>query len=292
MRRKLIKYLQRSRTKPLDPLGERAYTIGDFAITLPNSHLLALHQKDNPLYDRFLLSLGALKLGSWVIDIGANVGDSAAALLSMHPKRLLCIEPADDFFPLLERNARLFRDHGSEVVCVKTGVGPQGQTARLEVNVSTASLQLGGSGLTLTSLDELVARHCTDGLGVDLIKCDVDGFDAVALGSGMGVITRDQPLLYFEADITSADCLEQLKAFCKTLALAGYTQFSAFDNFGLLVAQDISVAALGDMLGYTWVLNQRQSTRTFYYLDILCSGPRQNARHLEALGHYVSRWLS
>lgn len=292
MRRKILKFLQNAGTKTAEvPAGERPYTIGDFDISLPNSHLLAMHQRDHPLYDRFLLSLGNLKLDGWIIDIGANVGDSAAALLSTSPKRLLCLEPADEFFPLLETNAALFRKAGSRVTCIKSAVGPGGQSARLNLNVSTASLTAGAPGLVLVSLDQLIALHCNDGARVQLIKCDVDGFDAMALGSGLDAISRDQPLLYFEAEITSQACLTQTIAFCQRLTDAGYRNWSLFDNFGLPLHEDVSVAAVSGALNYTWALYERRSTRTIYYFDVLCSTEQYRPHHLAALAHFKKRWL-
>lgn len=288
--RKLERKLRARLTGFTNISSERAYTIGNFTITVPTSHLMPSYQTQFRLYDRFLLSLGTLPAQGWMIDIGANVGDSAAALLSGPLKKLLCLEPAPEFFPMLERNAAVLRNGGSTVLCLQYGVGPDGETAGLAINVSTASMTPGESGMTLISLDKLVSIHCEQG-PVDLIKCDVDGYDIDVLRSGIATLKRDEPVLYFEAEMFSAKAIENAVVFFSELTTLGYGKLTAFDNFGLLLAESLTPEALCDLLRYTLAQNSGKSTRTFHYVDVLCSTPKHRSAHNAALQHYKATWL-
>ena len=74
-------------------------------LELPLSHELPFYQHDHPRYDRQLGAIAA-ELGGPVVDIGANVGDTAAAIRAESDVPILCVEGDPAFFALLERNAR------------------------------------------------------------------------------------------------------------------------------------------------------------------------------------------
>ena len=55
-----------------------------------------------------------------------------------------------------------------------------------------------------------------------MIKWDVDGFDPTALMSGLGIITPDQPLIYFESEVREQDTLVRISQICDWLVNTGY----------------------------------------------------------------------
>jgi hypothetical protein len=81
----------------------RKYQIGFFEIDLPTEHQLPEHQAENRMYDRFLPFLAALlPEGTTVIDVGANIGDTLASMVSENLScSYVCIEPEDKFFRYL-----------------------------------------------------------------------------------------------------------------------------------------------------------------------------------------------
>ena len=147
------------------------------------------------------------------------------------------------------------------------------------------------TGMTLNSLDTLVAIHC-DQSSIDLIKCDVDGHDVAVLQSGSAILAREEPLLYFDAEMNPEDAIAKALNFFNELSKNGYSKFSAFDNFGLLLAENISPDLLCELFRYVLHQNQKRSTRTFYYIDVLCSTQKHRAAHIAALQHYKSTWFS
>ena len=74
--------------EPLKNLGwsrlwSRNLKIGDYYILLPPEHKLPEYQAKGRLYDRFLptLCLALPQDGETIIDLGANVGDTAIAIV-------------------------------------------------------------------------------------------------------------------------------------------------------------------------------------------------------------------
>ena len=63
------------------------YRFADFSIVLPADHALPIYQKAHRLYDRFLPHLSKyIESGSTVIDVGANCGDTVAAMFAARSK--------------------------------------------------------------------------------------------------------------------------------------------------------------------------------------------------------------
>src|SRR5215203_6027449 len=73
---------------------------GDVEIDLPGNHPLPRYQRDYPLYDRFLpMLVSRLPDTAQIIDVGANCGDTVAAMYAANPRlRYLAIEPDPAFF--------------------------------------------------------------------------------------------------------------------------------------------------------------------------------------------------
>ena len=67
------------------------YRVGAVELELPLSHELPFYQHDHPRYDRQLGAIAA-ELGGPVVDIGANVGDTAAAIRAESDVPILCVE--------------------------------------------------------------------------------------------------------------------------------------------------------------------------------------------------------
>lgn len=271
--------------------SERSYAIGDHTIFLPTDHLLPVYQSENRLYDRFPLSLAQLTFDGWVLDIGANVGDTAAAFLSGSRKKILCIEPIKSFYALLQKNADVLRRNGSTIVCVNTAVGAEGGSVSFDTSSSTASVGKEGPVVGLRSLDNIVSEMIPPGDCVSLVKCDVDGFDAEVLRSGEKTIAEGHPLIYFEAEVLSKANWAAVRNLCEWLNNNGYYTFTLFDNFGLPLVENATPNVVYDALRYVYWQNEKLSTRTIWYCDILASTQKYKPQHVEALSHYKRTWL-
>lgn len=253
------------------------YRIGEVEITLPAGHALPGYQSSFRLYDRFLLSVGRVALEGWIVDIGANVGDSAAAFVSGPPKNLLCIEPHKPFLAALEKNRTALESGGSHVVVEPVAVTRNVGAFRLDANNSTARLVPGPSAasehLVGETLDGVVKRVCADD-PVAFIKCDVDGFDAEALLSGTETLSLWRPAVYFECDAAHDQHDSYLELF-ELLRSLGY-ELKTFDNFGMPLLDVESERAFGQLLNYTASLKARQSQQTIYYVDCFAFPPESS----------------
>ena len=88
---------------------KRTYKIGRYFIRLPPRHLLDVYQESFKNYDKKLPVLAALLEGKYkssmtIIDIGANIGDSAIALRNACNSPIICAEGNPEFLPILKSN--------------------------------------------------------------------------------------------------------------------------------------------------------------------------------------------
>ena len=88
---------------------DRYYKIDGFMLDMGDNHLLSLYQEDCRLYSHFIPYLAELaneirgEQGA-IIDLGANGGDTVAAMIRNTTGKVLCIEPADEYYKLLKKN--------------------------------------------------------------------------------------------------------------------------------------------------------------------------------------------
>lgn len=255
--------------------GEIAHEIAPgVVIRLPANHRLPEYQRAHPLYDRFLPRLAAaLPAGAHVVDVGANVGDTLAAMHAANPAlAFTCIEPDARFGACLDANiARLrARDPGLQVTVGRAMVGKAVASAALAGGGGTAHAKP-GQGMATTTLDALVTAPVT------LLKSDVDGFDWDVLDSAEALIARDEPLLFFECLLDSAVQKAGFEATIARLAGQGYADWSVFDNFGGFMGRAATPAPLFALLDYVWQQNQGTASRTIWYVDVLAATPRHRA---------------
>jgi FkbM family methyltransferase len=123
-----------------------------------------------------------------VVDLGANVGFSAAWFLSRHPRcRLVAVEPDPANFAALVRN---LAPYGDRAVCVHAGVWSHSCHLRIsdapyrdgrEWSRQVVECAPGDPGaLRGVGLRELLDEH---GIGrVSLLKCDIEGAEVALFG--------------------------------------------------------------------------------------------------------------
>lgn len=253
------------------------YCIGNIEIALSPAHALPAYQSSFRLYDRFPLCVGQVAVEGWVVDIGANVGDSAAAFVSGPPKNLLCIEPHKPFLDILKKNKAALESAGSRIVIESAAVARTIGTVCLDASASTAKVSTNTLNTSALSeavasepLDRIVRRVCGDE-AVAFIKCDVDGFDAEALLSGTKTLSRWRPALYFECDTNLGQIDGYLELF-RLLRSMGY-QLKTFDNFGMPLLDVESERIFEQLLIYTASLKAERSQQTIYYVDCFAFDP-------------------
>ncbi|MCW2285746.1 FkbM family methyltransferase [Rhodoblastus acidophilus] len=253
----------------------RPYRIGAHVIVLPPGHALDKFRAHHPGYERPIEVISGLIAekynGLTAIDVGANVGDTAAFMVKDARCRLLCVEGNPRFSTLLQQNVRAFCPQ-AEFELAYIGDGQSGAAPVVETGAGTARIVPGGDkgqAVKLVSLDEVLARRGAF-QDAQFLKIDTDGFDPDVLRSGAAFIARRRPVVFFEMDPCQpsspyekcAEALEQLLA-------AGYDTFHVFDNAGthmMRLTREQS-PLLRQLLDYI-ILNSRLKKRAVYYYDI------------------------
>lgn len=242
--RPVAEHARRAVVRAGDPaLG---YRIGRFELDIPLSHELPRYRTLFPLYDG---AIGPLARAVWeafpessVVDIGANVGDTAAAIRSASPAPILCVEGSDAFFALLGRNAARL---GADVTLERTLVGRSRATLRGVVQAAGGTARIvedaGAPGLAVEPLADVLARH-PELPAPKLVKIDTDGFDCPIVEASTAVWERFRPVLFFEYDPEFYGAWDPQPMFAALRDL-GYGHGLVYDNFGEL-AGALSLADL------------------------------------------------
>lgn len=169
------------------------YLIDGVELELPLSHQLPFYRDAHPEYDAPLARI-ACELGGPVVDVGANVGDTAAAIRVRCGAPVLCVEGDDRFFELLERNAAQLGD----VELDRAFVEPPAR-GRVERAHGTARVLTGEDELPAKSLAQVLEDHPRFAKPA-LLKLDTDGHDVPILLANLDLLARLRPVLFFEYD--------------------------------------------------------------------------------------------
>jgi len=211
---------------------------GDFFLECDASHNLPRILEALPDYGRNVAVVAsALAVREpLVIDVGANIGDTALLLAGAVPGvRVLCVEGHPRFMPFLESNtsqisgvtiaAAVLSDR---TALIKGSFDEHGGTAHLVAG------DAGGSVQTQT-LDDLLLSYPAFSRP-HLIKIDTDGFDAPILRGAIGVLTSARPVVFYEWDPYSYSLAgENDICHAEFLTELGFERFLIFDNRGDLL---------------------------------------------------------
>jgi FkbM family methyltransferase len=214
-----------------------------------------------------------------VIDIGANCGDTVAAMLDQQPSLgFLCVEPDDCFYGYLKRNSDNISSvyKKNNLYLAKNLVGKSVKSASLVGSGGTKrsvtndmDSNVGSDAFVSSTLDELVAIHLSCSSHVRLIKSDVDGFDYDVIDSAVDTIKNFTPLIYFECLCYTVSQKMGFENTIERLSGLGYINWIVFDNFGEVVLRCSDYSIVCQMINYIWRQNLERSTRTIYYIDVL-----------------------
>jgi len=237
------------------------YQLGSLLIEMTDRHTLPYYQQQHKLYDRFLPHLAKSLTGS-VIDVGANVGATMAAMAQANPQLdFFCAEPQEHNYVALQQNKKIVED-------------------KLQTKVRIMKNTIGTVGVSLNAVVEEFDYK------PDLIKVDVDGMDYDVLNSYK---FDQQPMLYFEADYQTETQLELFKKLIYDLNVRGYTKYFLFDNFGAFMGavEHDEINHIDYLFDYIWTLKQKRSTMTIYYMDILAVTPKDALRASRSVNDYL-----
>jgi FkbM family methyltransferase len=242
-------------------------------LQMPLSHELPRNLLKYPLYDQLLGRVSDYyherQDRLTYIDVGANVGDTLAAVLRSPADQCLVIEPNPHFVRYLRANwGQMVQVQIVEEVCSSTeGV----EKFQIHQKFGTAEITPADQGLTLRrrTLDQIVqdfpfANH------VNFLKVDTDGHDLEVLAGAGNLIRACQPAVLFEClpgdDVHFVTtCLNCLSSFRE----AGYQEYLVYSNVGDLMGR----FRLDEPWAFRNVLLY-QLTGELPYCDVLLMPPR------------------
>ena len=214
------------------------FPYGQFILECDSLHHLPQIIDDVPNFGRNLADVvNALGVKEpHVIDVGANIGDTAILLARFAPgARVLCIEGDPRFMPYLKLNtAQISGVTIAEAILSDRSARIQG---KFITDKGTAHVVMSGDGASLEvqSLDDLLKGY-PEFSSPDVIKIDTDGFEPAILRGTKNVLVSSKPVVFYEwhpdyynaageDNISHADFLMDL----------GYEGFTIFSNRGELL---------------------------------------------------------
>jgi FkbM family methyltransferase len=212
--------------------------VGTAELAVPLSHELAFYRKDHSLYGE-AVGLIAAALQGPVVDIGANVGDTAAIVRAHSAAPVLCVEGDEMFFDLLRRNVEQLGDVEVERAFVEAPAA--GGVAR---GRGTARVVAGAEELPSKALGAILDDHPRFARPA-LLKLDTDGMDVPILLANLELLERVRSTIFFEYDPYLGATPEVFAA----LGDNGYGRALVYENTGeyretVDLADEARIAAL------------------------------------------------
>jgi FkbM family methyltransferase len=258
-------------------------TIGRHRIRLPKDSRALEYKRRFRLYDTALGGIARIARGKYpdihAIDIGANVGDTAALICKFIDIPVLCIEGDSRLLPLLRENTRGI---GGKIEIEPGFIGTDGQSVNPRLigdrgrNACLVDALDDGGPMKLRTLESVLADHPSFA-AAKLLKTDTEGFDFDILRQSIGFIRRAKPVVFFEYDphFKPSDPDAGLKTI-EALIDAGYSTFVYFDNFGNLLL-DVDSEQRGTFASLDRYLDSnRRHGPAVYYFDI-CAFHREDS---------------
>ncbi len=257
-----------------------SFGVGGFRLSLPTDHRLPQLRALVPTYDAhcgwIIAAIAAADPAGTFIDIGANIGDTAAMLRQHAANPIVCVEGNAAFCGHLRRNLAQLPGRVEmiaafvavpEIAAFGLGYRPDSGSGVFEHGAEPAAAAMIG-------LADLVARG-----PVALLKTDTDGLDAFILRDALDHALTDA-VLFFECDeahtIAPAGSVAWNSNFA-TLRARGYALI-VYDNHGLpmLFAAPDRFDAVEDLRFYLRRQYAAAAVR-IHYLDIWAFPPSRRA---------------
>ena len=212
-------------------------------LELPDDHWLPQIRRQLPDYAENIGRLASVVERKYphcgFIDVGANIGDTAAIVRSYSRLPILCIEGSEIYYEILKENVRRLNSD-VELECALVDSATVERPGRLSVEFGSATFRPNGDNGTTSRfarLDSILARHSRFQVS-KILKIDTDGMDGRILMGALEWIAEARPVLFWEHDIGRdvAAGGPGLSIFDRLLAL-GYRTALVFDNTGEFIEQ-------------------------------------------------------
>ena len=232
------RWLLKHYTSPPASPARIRFQYGQFLLECDSSHHLPQILNAVPNFGRNLADVvDALEAKEpHVIDVGANIGDTAILLARFAPgAKVLCIEGDSRFMPDLKCNtAQISGVTIAEAILSDQSAQVKGEFVK-EKGTAHVVLGKGGALLQVQTLDDLLMAY-PEFSCPDIIKIDTDGFEPAILRGAKNVLASSKPVVFYE---WHPDCYnmagEDNISHADFLMDLGYDGFTIFTNRGELL---------------------------------------------------------
>jgi FkbM family methyltransferase len=242
--------------------------IAGIDVDIPSNHILIGTLPTQPRRDLALADAAELVGEKYpdreIVDVGANVGDTACIIASKCKSKLVLVEGSDFYFPYLQVNAKKISNVTSLYHClVGDGASHGGMLAPWGGTAHFVDDAESRPNPTKT-LAELSSNFC-------MIKVDTDGWDFKILSSNMRTIDKLKPLIVFENQIRTDADLASCSRLYDELFASGYAGYCLFDEQGYHVISTSCRSHL-DQLNRLMYLQYKEGAKkaAFWNLDVYC----------------------
>jgi FkbM family methyltransferase len=259
----------------------KRYPFGKFLLDTPDEHGIFQIHKDAVLYDRafgFILEeIAKAAPEAVMLDIGGNIGDTAALFATYVKNPIISVEGNAEFLEFFRRNRHLF---GNQVTLVEGFVRTDSLSTLNLIYQSgagsgkmTVSDSQNSVNYEFISTDTLIEMAKGRNQELCLVKSDTDGMDGFIVSD---FLHKTDAALFFECDMiaTMSGVSNPWPAFFDSLTEKAYC-IVVYDNFGLpmLIEERNPGKVLVDLAGYVSLQRTIPPIRIWYY-DVWAFSPK------------------
>lgn len=226
-------------------MGNKTFNVGNYRIVSPRKHPLSKNLRQFKFYSRNLSRLveavGESIPDLEVIDVGANIGDSAAFInsIKIKPNKIYCFEGDSEYIKYFKINTSKM----DNIVLFDTFLGEDEREKEFSVVKDNGTLRIDteNKGIIKINTLEKISTSNPELFNVKFLKTDTDGYDFKILRGAKRMLEKAKPILFFEYD---REYLNNVKddgfSTFEMLQTIGYNNAILYDNYGrLLVTLDI-----------------------------------------------------
>ena len=242
---------------------------------LPWSHPLPDYARSRPTYGQNLIELAARLNAAGgpgtaplqVLDVGANIGDSAKQILARTDATVLCVEGDPYWVRYLHMNVDGLPEVRVEDALLSDQEAAAGDVTAVRAGGTTRFVegQAEDAALPVLSVSALRARH-PEFAQLRLVKCDTDGWDPLLVPAIAEAWQDTHPVLFFEFDPTMARDVgvEKPNDVWARLADLGYGPVAVWDNG----ADPLGRFDIADALTHSAGLDPRPVHLGYHFWDV------------------------
>jgi FkbM family methyltransferase len=236
-------------------------------MVLPWSHRLPDYAAASATYGQNLVDLARLLAETSplkVMDIGANVGDSALQILHAADGNVLCVEGDPAYLEFLHLNVD--NDDRIEVVEALLAVSEAGAGMKAVRTGGTTRFVSGDADDAMPSVTPAALRAAFPGFAdLRLVKSDTDGYDISLVPVVAEEWADAHPVLFFEYDpyLIRLAGLDPLAVWPRLEGL-GYSDIAVWDNGGTPVGRMTTTTIAERAAGLDDIPGDRPAARSYW----------------------------